>query len=262
MTQTVVGIFNSASDAQNAVDQLLSNGFDNGDVDIKAGSSPDYATSAATTANADNSNGISRFFKNLFNDDDATARYSAAAERGTVVSVYTQTEEEASRASVILDQYGAIDVDNDSDDLTNTSASNTQNFNANNTDTKGNNAGKKISVVEEKLQVGKREVSTGGVRIKSRIVEKPVEESLRLREERVNVNRNKVDRVASDADFANFNEGTIEMKEYAEIPVVSKEARVVEEISLDKQVNQREETVRDTVRKTEVDIEQLDANKN
>ena len=259
MTQTVVGIFNSASDAQNAVDQLLSNGFDNSDVDMKAGNSPDYATSAASTSNADTSNGISRFFKNLFNDDDATARYSAAAARGTVVSVYTQTEEEAQRASMLLDQYGAIDVDDNSD---NSTASNTQNFNADSTDTKGNNAGKKISVMEEKLQVGKREVSTGGVRIKSRIVEKPVEQSLRLREEQVSVNRNKVDRVASDADFANFNEGTIEMKEYAEVPVVSKEARVVEEISLDKQVNERNETVRDTVRKTEVDVEQLNANKN
>ena len=160
---------------------------------------------------------------------------------------------------MLLDQYGAIDIDDNNDYST---ANNTQNYNAATTDTKANNDGKKISVMEEKLQVGKRDVSTGGVRIKSRIVEKPVEESLRLREERVSVNRNKVDRVASDADFANFNEGTIEMKEYAEVPVVSKEAWVVEEISLDKQVNERNETVRDTVRKTEVDIEQLDANKN
>ena len=46
------------------------------------------------------------------------------------------------------------------------------------------------------------------------------------------------------------------------MPVVSKEARVIEEISLDKKVNERKETIRDTVRKTEVDVEEIDADKN
>ena len=108
------------------------------------------------------------------------------------------------------------------------------------------------------MQVGKRTVETGGVRLKSRIVEKPVEENLRLREERVYVNRNTVNRAATDADFDAFKEGEVELREHAEVPVVSKEARIVEEVSLGKETNERNETIRDTVRKTEVDIENIE----
>ena len=110
-------------------------------------------------------------------------------------------------------------------------------------------------MLQEELRVGKREVETGGVRLRSRIVERPVEESIRLREEHVSVTRNPVSRPATEADFAGFKEGTVEMKEYAEKPVVAKEAKIVEEVSLGKEVSEREETISDTVRHTEVDTE-------
>lgn len=109
-----------------------------------------------------------------------------------------------------------------------------------------------IPVVEEELQVGKREVETGGVRLRSRIVEKDVSENINLREEKVNVERNTVNRPASEADLVEEN---IEVVEHAEVPVVNKEARVVEEVKLNKEVTERNETVSDTVLKTEVDIE-------
>jgi hypothetical protein len=51
----------------------------------------------------------------------------------------------------------------------------------------------------EQLQVGKREVEHGGVRVRSRVIEKPVEEHLRLREERVVVNRRPVNREVTSA---------------------------------------------------------------
>lgn len=112
-----------------------------------------------------------------------------------------------------------------------------------------------IPVIREELEVGKREVETGGVRLRSRIVEEEVAENVSLREETVHVERTPVDRAATEADI---REDAIEMQERAEVPVVNKEARVVEEISLSKEVTEREETVRDTVRDTEVDIEKLD----
>jgi len=114
-----------------------------------------------------------------------------------------------------------------------------------------------IPIIEENLQVGKQEVETGGARITSRIVEQPVEENIHLREEHVQVERNPVNRPVTDADLTNFREGEIELTEHAEVPVVNKEARVVEEISLEKEVTERDEVVRDTVRKTEVDIDNL-----
>ncbi|HZH95813.1 MAG TPA: PRC and DUF2382 domain-containing protein [Flavisolibacter sp.] len=112
-----------------------------------------------------------------------------------------------------------------------------------------------IPVVSEELQVGKKELETGGLRLRSRVVETEVSEDVNLREENVNVERTAVDRLATEADL---REDTIEMKEFKEVPVVNKEARVVEEISLSKEVTEREETISDTVRNTEVDIDEDD----
>jgi uncharacterized protein (TIGR02271 family) len=112
-----------------------------------------------------------------------------------------------------------------------------------------------LPIIEEELRVGKREVRRGGVRVHTRVVEKPVEKSVNLREEQVNVERRRVDRPASDADFEAFREGTIEVEETAEEAVVDKQARVVEEIVVDKTAREREEVIRDVERRTEVDVE-------
>jgi len=264
MAQTVVGIFKSASEAQNAVDNLLSGGFSQGDIDVSSGQTSNYSTQDTT----ENESGIGRFFRNLFGDNDnERERYTRAAERGTVVTVHAQGEDEAKRASLLLDQYGAMDVNDDDgnyDYSTGTGRGNLEGTNSDystGTDRAYSNEdeNKTIPVIEENLQVGKREVQTGGVRLRSRIIEKPVEENLRLREEHVRVERNTVDRPATEADFNDFKEGNIEVTEHAEVPVVSKEARVVEEVSLGKEVEHREETVRDSVRKTEVDVEDIEA---
>ncbi|WP_210485843.1 YsnF/AvaK domain-containing protein [Rufibacter aurantiacus] len=124
------------------------------------------------------------------------------------------------------------------------------------------NSGTSIPIIEENLEVGKREIETGGARLRSRIVERPVEEHLRLRSEHVRVERRSVDRPASDADFNSFREGDIELTEHAEVPVVNKEARVVEEVSLGKEVEERDEVVRDTVRSTEVDVDDMNTDRN
>ena len=112
-----------------------------------------------------------------------------------------------------------------------------------------------IKVMEERLRVGKREVAGGAVRVRSYIVERPVEETVQLHQEHVDIERRPVDRPATAADFGAFQERTIEARATSEEAVVGKEARVVEEIGLSKQESDRTETVRDTVRKTEVEVE-------
>ena len=118
-------------------------------------------------------------------------------------------------------------------------------------------AGRARDIIEENLQVGKRMEQTGGARIRSRIIEKPVEENVRLREEHVNMQRHNVNRPAADADFAAFKEGEMSVTESAERAVVAKEARVVGEVSIDKNVTEREEAERETVRSTDVQVEKL-----
>ena len=112
-----------------------------------------------------------------------------------------------------------------------------------------------IPVVEEDLTIGKREVERGHVRIFSRVTEQPVEESVHLREEKVTVERRPVDRPATDADFAAAEKEVIELTETAEEPVVSKRARVVEEVVVQKEVAEHTETVRGTERHTDVDVQ-------
>ncbi len=253
MAQTVIGMFDNATEAQQAVEKLTSKGFSKESIDVS------NSGSAATSYSHDNSSteesGIVKFFKNLFSsDDDDSEKYSTVAKRsGSIVTVHTQSAEDAEDAADILDDCGAVNVDERAASYGYTGTKSTGGLTAGEFDTTGES--KKIPIIEENLEVGKREVLTGGVRLKSRIVERPVEESVRLREENVTVERTPVDRVATSADL--FEGKVIEMTETAEVPVVAKEARVVEEVSLGKDVSERTETISDTVRKTEVDVEDL-----
>ncbi len=112
----------------------------------------------------------------------------------------------------------------------------------------------RIPVVEERLSVGKRETAHGRVRIRSYVVETPVEEQVTLREEHVSIERRPVAPPLAAGDDA-FRERTIEATEIDEEAVVSKEARVTEEVVVRKQAEERTETVSDTVRRTEVEVE-------
>jgi uncharacterized protein (TIGR02271 family) len=110
-------------------------------------------------------------------------------------------------------------------------------------------------VVEERLRVGKREVDRGGVRVRSYVVEEPVHEEVSLREERVEIERRPVTARASAADADLFRDQTIEVSERGEEAVVSKDAVVTEEVVVRKSADQRTENIDETVRRTEVDVD-------
>jgi uncharacterized protein (TIGR02271 family) len=114
-----------------------------------------------------------------------------------------------------------------------------------------------IPIVEEELHVGKREVEKGGVRVHTYMEEKPVQESVELREENVYVERRPVDRAVDPSTVDAFQERTYEVRERAEEVVAEKQARVVEEVVVGKKVDSHVETVEDTVRRTRVDVEKM-----
>lgn len=120
---------------------------------------------------------------------------------------------------------------------------------------RGSDDDETVPIVEERLRVGKRDTSHGRVRVRSYVVEEPVSETVRLEEERVEVDRHPVDRAVGAGDGDLFRERSIEAEEYREEAVVSKEARVVEEVGLRRTHDSHEETVSDTVRRTEVEID-------
>ena len=239
MKQTVIGVYENEVKAREAVKMLEKEGFKRENIDLSPRVEGDVAT--RNTEHVDN------FFSSMFEDTNEARNYSEVATRGSVVTVHTTSMDKAERAAAILDENGAIDANEHAMKYRETD------------EVKGSKEA--IPVIEEELEVGKKEVNTGGVRLRSRIIERPVEENLRLREEHVEVERNPVNRKATDSDFKNFEEGTVEATERAEVPVVGKEARVVEEVKLKKEVNERKETVRDSVRHTEVEAEKLKADK-
>ncbi len=112
-----------------------------------------------------------------------------------------------------------------------------------------------LKVMKEDLVVGKRDVEAGGVRVTSHVVETPVQEQVTLHEERVSVDRRPVNERVSGTEA--FRDQTIEARGKAEEAVVGKDVRVVEEIGLKKEATDRVETVRDSVRETKVDVENV-----
>ncbi len=252
MRQTVFGIFNKANEAQNAVKELLDAGFTRKMIDVhstREGTNAADKSTSHSKSNERNSDGYRNFFSNLFADTNEAETYSEVARRGSVVTVHTTSAEESERAAKILDRFGAVDVNEEVRKQRNTEGARGSQPTGRAGDSES------IPVIEEEMQVGKREVETGGVRMRSRIIERPVEETVRLREEHVDVERKPVDRPATEADFQNFKEGETEITEHAEKAVVNKEARVVEEVNLKKETKDRERTIRDNVRKTDVDVE-------
>ena len=263
MALTVIGVFDNASQARQAVENLVDAGMmrQNIDLSLQSDLTADYGNTYSTTNSThmdddkDTGSSIGNFFSSLFGNDDDADRYTKATETGSLVTVHAQTEDQAEKAADILDEAGAVDVNERTPVYDSLTSQPSASMGAAFTDTKQPDGDQTIKVIEENLEVGKRIVETGGVRLRSRIVAKPVEESIRLREERVSVQRNPVNRPATAADLNAFQDGRIELTEHKEVPVVSKTATVVEEISVGKDVTERDEVIRDTVRKTEVDID-------
>jgi uncharacterized protein (TIGR02271 family) len=263
MTHTVVGLFENRNQAQQAMQELIQHGFIQENIDLSNRSYSD-STDAVTNTSSTNTgigDSISNFFNSLFGDDPATATTytNAAQDADAILTVQADSEERAREAAEIFDNYGAIDVDGRYGQYNESNYTEAQNYDnqqkyEGTSNLKGDTA---IPVIEEELKVGKREVERGGARVRSRIIEKPVEANVRLREEHIVVNRRPVNREVTQADLNNFGEGDIELTERAEVPVVGKQARVVEEVEVGKQVEEHEQTIRDTVRRTDVEVEEM-----
>ncbi len=168
-SRTVVGVFDDYASAKRAVEALVSNGFSRETIDV---TSTDTLTSDSPMANAAltgqppraSGGGIGGFFQRLFGTDDEYAgHYEEAVRRGAaIVSVATDDED---RAAEILDRNGAVDIDERAASWRQQGYTGGQKA----VQERGGVADRSIPVVREELQVGKREVKRGGVRIVNRV---------------------------------------------------------------------------------------------
>jgi stress response protein YsnF len=261
MAKTVVGFFDEAEDAQKAMQRLQQVGISQNSIDFTSGGAGAYSstsTNVSTNDRQEEGNAITRFFNSLFGDDSDDARkYSRVGSNSNyIITVHASSADEAEQAADIMDDCGAIDVD----ERASSEGSYNDNNNMSSSTDRGSDydrrSGDSINRMEEDIHVGKRDVETGRVHVRSRIIETPVEEHVRLRQEHVNIERNPVDRRVSGDEIGNFEDHDFEVTEHAEVPVVDKEARIVEEIRINKEVDEKDEVIRDTVRKTDVDIDE------
>ncbi|MBV9501824.1 MAG: YsnF/AvaK domain-containing protein [Acidobacteriaceae bacterium] len=266
---TVVAVFRNRSEAESAAADLKANGIPEKNVYI--GSYSDTGDSSSNTRTWQETHqhegGIKGWFKSLFGQDDAEASdsvyYENAANRGEVLLSLDVDDQNVDRVTSILQNHNPIDVGEETTKIgqqtTARAAASASPAPTSSTKTKSKDADlpKSIPVVEEDLQVGKRQILRGGVRVYSRVREQPVEETVRLREEHVRVERQPANRSVEAGDLQAGRDEVIEVQEFAEEPVVQKQARVVEEVRVSKDASERTETVRDTVRRREVNVENL-----
>jgi stress response protein YsnF len=233
MTITVIGLYDSADKAQQAIGDLTKAGFDKNSVELLRSDGPAGDAIAGKLTD----HGIEQREAQL---------YAEAVRRGGVLVDFQAPDEKAENAVSILDRHGARNLDNLAAEL-----GQGRQQQADERET--------LPVIEEQVSVGKRRVLRGGVRLTSTVTERPVEETVRLREEKVNVERRPADRELSpeEVDKA-FQQKTVDLTETGEEVVVTKEARVVEEVSLRKSAEEREEKVQATARRTDVKVEDVE----
>jgi uncharacterized protein (TIGR02271 family) len=209
----------------------------------------------------------------IFGSHEDRHTYDEGIRRGSfLLCAQVDNDEDENRIVSVLEQTGSVDLDQRQSDWRNDGWQPKSSMQGSQSASMGQSGSQGIAssgaqamqeehipIVEEELRVGKRTVSRGGARVRSYVEEVPVEESVNLREEHVSVERRPVDQRLGAADMKDeslFRDRTIEMTETAEEAVVAKEARVKEELVVSKTATEHTEQVHDTVRHTEVDVDE------
>lgn len=225
MTTTVIGVFDSAI-VRKVTSELRNAGFQDREIELL-----DTEGDALVAAI------VGRGFA-----EDEARSYAEAAGQGKKLLAAYAPEARVEQAVTIMERYEGADEEDSSGGQR-----------------RRHEQAESVPVVEEELAVSRRKVLRGGVRVTSRVEEQPVEETVTLREEHVAAERQPVDRkLSGDEAEAAFRDKVVEMTETAEELEVEKEARVVEEIALRKEAEEHERTVKDKVRRTEVEVEKIE----
>ena len=257
--ETIVAVYDTAAHAEAAIADLKGVGVPESAISMHAETgSVAGTTTTTTTGEPVREHG---FWSSLFGGepDHDTAVYDRSLQSGSTVISVKVPDTHIEKVMEILESHHPIDIDERATGYGLTQTTTAQPLASPTPVTAASSElaskGDAMQLSEESLAVGKRVVNRGGTRIRRFVVETPLEESVTLRDEKVTLERRPVTdgRLAADS----FSDKTIEMTESTEEAVVSKTARVYEEVGLNKTATDRVETVRDTVRKEEVEIEQI-----
>ena len=245
--ERIVALYDRAEKAQEAARALKSSGFESSDINIANGE-------VLRDKDLGDSNVWQSVFGRSISDQESTAFRRTLNSGGAVLTLRTP-ETEVNRAMRILDVHEPMNL---RDRSTSAPTATAETSALPRTDTGRVPAGEEqvIGLAEEQIDVGKRQVSTGKSRIRRFVTEKPVEQQITLHEEHCEVARRAVTdpKLAQDIDW---RDQTLEVTETSEQPVVTKTARVAEEIVIRKRGSDHVETIRDTVRRQQLEVEQV-----
>ena len=262
--ETIVAVFDTADHADAAIRDLEAANVPSSAI------SRHSATSDMTTAGTTAAPREQGFWSSLFGGepDHDTSVYDRSLESGSHVVTVKIPETHVESVMSILQRHNPIDIDEraasyglgaagtsttTTRDTLGTASSAGTGLGIGTRDAALRGDEEKLQLSEEQIQVGKRLVNRGTTRIRRFVVETPVEENVTLHSERVSVERRPVTGGARVSD-ADFTDKTIEATETEEEAIVGKTARVREEVVIRKDVADRVETVRDTVRREDVEI--------
>jgi len=256
MKSILIGLFENGSRAQTVAQELIVSGFDRGDIHLVASESE-----------------FRDAIRDLNLSPDDTAYYTGEIGRGAAAVTVAANPDRVERAAQIMRTYKARAAGQsglegerqtraglESGRQTRAGLESERQMRAGLESERQMRAEREMAfpVIEEELRIGKRMVERGGVRVFNRVTERPVEQQVNLREERVKVEHRRADRIASEQDMNMFRDTRgIELTEMIEEPVIAKEPHVVEEVIISKEIVDHPETIRDTVRRTEVEVERI-----
>jgi stress response protein YsnF len=222
MPTSIIGLFETQDIARKVVTALGKAGFDDDKIETMTKAGINETTDRLVEAGY---------------DKDKARRYGEALQKGGVLVVADVEDDKADEALSTMRRFDVLTPEA----LLESAGEDTS-----------------AQVIEESLDVGKRKVSAGK-RLTTEVSEREVEQTVTLHDESVEVERTKADKTLKpeEADKA-FKETSVEVSGYTEKPVVSKEAHVVEEVSLSKNSGERDVTVSGTVRRQDVTVEDVD----
>jgi uncharacterized protein (TIGR02271 family) len=246
--EKIVAFYERSGKARDAARALETSGFSSSDINV---------LNRDSVNDQEGGNLWQRLFGRTVSDREGEA-YRRTLEAGGAVLTLRTPESEVSRAMSILQVHGPMDFSESATAGTTAGSVRTDLREATAPPAAGARTDWKEEVLrlaEEQLSLGKRQIATGKSRIRRFVVEKPVESQITLHEEHCEVAR----RPATDTTLrdVDWKDQTIEVVETSEQPVVSKTARVAEEVVIRRRGSDHVETVRDTVRRQQIEVERV-----
>jgi uncharacterized protein (TIGR02271 family) len=233
--RTVIGLFDDQKEAMQAYAALAQEGYAKADLDI------------LTSDDADDKPKLEHM-KEWVPQPDLNIYLEGVRQGGTLITANV-VNSAAARAAEIMSGYKMVNIKDRATELQKVQT----NLTTLSDPAKSDNV---LEVIEESLEVGKEAVERGRMRIYNVVTAREVKQDVGLRDEALRVTRRPAGRAVTISPDL-FKERSFEMVEVDEIAKVGKTARVVEEVSLGKDVAEKLQTITETLRRQDVQVEEV-----